>query len=190
MILDLIHKVSLKNSCFLPVFLLSAVSAQAAAADTRSTVPLQILELPFLLIVIAACFLTSWLLFRRDDVLPARLIAKALLLYVVGFSALAIAHVLAIKSGIPDDFFAVFAEVGWEELLWMVLLLTGWALLAIGVIVILGFVVRERLEKQAVKGSGEEQSVQKNANIDPLTHIWNRRFLFRDGEALIDQLKN
>lgn len=177
---------------FLSVLLtLLAVSAPANATADSLEVALQVAELPFLLLTVCACLLTFWALFRWPVALPSKLLAKAMLLLAVGFALMAAAQlkVLYQQNFSPNLFETPSNEQG-GDILWVLASLFSWVFIAVGLILILGFVIRQQTQNNVSTLSKRNHDAEKDSNIDPLTHIWNRRFLFRDGEALVEQLRS
>lgn len=151
---------------------------------------LQIAELPFLLLTVCACLFTSWALYRWKVKLPSKLLARAMLLLSAGFIIMGAGHLkMQYQRSFSTNLFHSFFGEQVGDMLWLIALLFTWVLMAAGLGMILRFIIREQSHKHISALRMRNESLEKDANIDPLTNIWNRRFLFRDGEALINELR-
>ena len=176
--------------CLPPATLTLFVVSVPASAATSVNAVLQIVELPFFILTACACFFISWALFRGPVTLPSKLLAKVMLLLAVGFAIMGAAHFTFLyQSNFSTNLLdSTFINLG-DAVLWQAALLVSWLIISIGIMLVLGCVIRQQLQLQDSALSREDLAVEVDSNTDPLTNIWNRRFLFRDGEALVDQLR-
>lgn len=169
---------------------LLAVTKPAYAADMNIDLALQIAELPFLMLTICACLFTSWALFRWPVTLPAKLLAKAMLFLAAGFVIMGASHLkMQYQRAFSTNIFHSFFGEEMGDILWLIASLSTWVLIIIGLMLIVRFIVRQQSQLTTSALRIKNENLEKDANVDPLTNIWNRRFLFRDGESLMDSLR-
>lgn len=179
----------LQAALFLFIALL-VVKPVYAAQEIDFELALQLAELPFLFLTICACAFTAWALFRQDINVPAKLLGKAMIFMALGFVVMGVGHLkMSYQRAYSTNLFhTIFGEqVG--DLLWLSALIITWLLMATGMIMIVRFILKLQVYRDTQALRVQNKSLIKDANIDPLTNIWNRRFLYSDGENLIKSLR-
>lgn len=162
-----------------------------AAQEIDFELALQLAELPFLFLTICACAFTAWALFRQDINVPAKLLGKAMIFMALGFVVMGVGHLkMSYQRAYSTNLFhTIFGEqVG--DFLWLLALILTWLLMATGMIMIVRFILKLQVYRDTQALRMQNKNLIKDANIDPLTNIWNRRFLYSDGEDLIDSLRD
>lgn len=151
---------------------------------------LQLAELPFLFMTICACIFTAWALFRREINVPAKQLGKAMIFMALGFVVMGVGHLkMSYQRAYSTNLFHVIFGEKVGDLLWLSALIITWLLMAMGMILIVRFILKQQVYRDTQALMVQNKSLKKDANIDPLTNIWNRRFLYNDGEQLINSLR-
>jgi diguanylate cyclase (GGDEF)-like protein len=171
-------------------FALLVVKPVYAAQEIDFELALQLAELPFLFLTICACVFTAWALFRQDINVPAKLLGKAMIFMALGFVVMGVGHLkMSYQRAYSTNLFhTIFGEqVG--DILWLSALIITWLLMATGIIMIVRFILKLQVYRDTQALRVQNKNLIKDANIDPLTNIWNRRFLYSDGENMINSLR-
>jgi diguanylate cyclase (GGDEF)-like protein len=183
-------KICLRRVAFICFASMLMVKPVYASEHVDFELVLQLAELPFLLMTICACVFAAWALFRRQVALPAKQLGKTMILMALGFVVMGVGHLkMSYERAYSTNIFhTIFGEkVG--DLLWLSALILTWLLMATSMILIVRFILKQHIHRDTQALRVQNKNLEKDANVDPLTNIWNRRFLFRDGENLINSLR-